>query len=201
MPAGTTFHLIRHASYDLLGQVLAGRSPGHSLNDVGRAEAERLAQALSQRPIAALITSPLERARETAAFIAKRLQLDVRIEPDLDEIDFGAWTGWRFDMLHAAQEWQIFNHLRSAAKIPGGETMLQAQARAVAAIVRLHAQWCGAEVAVVSHGDIVKAVLAYFAGMPIDLMRRLEIAPASRSVLWLGEMDVSIGGINLSASA
>jgi probable phosphoglycerate mutase len=131
--------------------------------------------------------------------IARRLQLDVIIEPDLDEIDFGAWTGWRFDVLHATREWQVFNQLRSAAQIPDGETMLQAQARAVTAIMRLRVRWGASELAVVSHGDVVKAVLAHFIGMPIDLMRRIEIAPASRSVLRLREMDVSVDGINLPA--
>ena len=201
MAFGTTFHLIRHATYDLLGQVLAGRSRGHSLNDTGRAEAERLAETLAGRPIVALVSSPLERALETAELIAKRLQLHVTIEHNLDEIDFGAWTGRRFDELHAAREWQAFNRFRSAAHIPDGETMLQAQARAVDAILRLHARWPGSEVVVVSHGDIVKAVVAYFLGTPIDLMRRIEIAPASRSVLWLGETDVSVGAINMSAGA
>ena len=81
------------------------------------------------------------------------------------------------------------------------EREIPAIARAVDAILRLHARWPGSEVVVVSHGDIVKAVVAYFLGTPIDLMRRIEIAPASRSVLWLGETDVSVGAINMSAGA
>lgn len=197
MSAGTVFHLIRHASYDLLGQVLAGRSPGHALNEIGRQEAVRLADALASRPVVALISSPMQRARETAAPLAARLNLTVAIEPDLDEIDFGDWTSRRFDELHPSPEWQRFNQLRSAAQIPGGETMLAAQARAVAAILRLRKAWPEGEVAIVSHGDIVKALLAYFLGVPLDLFRRIEIAPASRSVLRLDEADVRIEAMNL----
>ncbi|HEX5326286.1 MAG TPA: histidine phosphatase family protein [Acetobacteraceae bacterium] len=201
MAGRTTFHLIRHASYGLLGQVLAGRSSGHSLNTVGLAEAERLADGLARRPIVAVISSPLERAQETAAPIATRLGIEVQIDPDLNEIDFGAWTGRRFDVLHAAPEWQAFNVLRSATPIPGGETMLAAQARAVAAILGWRARWPQHELVVVSHGDVVKALLAYFLGVPIDLFRRLEIAPASRSIVSLGSVDVRVNGVNLPPSA
>jgi probable phosphoglycerate mutase len=201
MSAGTVFHLIRHASYDLLGHVLAGRSPGHSLNETGRTEAVRLADTLATRPVVALISSPVQRARETAVPISARLNLPIAIEPDLDEINFGDWTGRRFDELHPSHEWRVFNQLRSAAQIPGGETMLCAQARAVSAILRLRTAWPEGEIAIVSHGDIVKALLAYFLGVPLDLFRRIEIAPASRSVVRLHAAEVRIEAMNLPAGA
>lgn len=199
MSGATTFHLVRHASYDLLGHVLAGRSPGHSLNPAGRAEAEALAGALAGRPIAAVVSSPLERARETAGPIAARHGLQPAIEPDLNEIDFGEWTGLPFTALHALPAWRAFNALRSAAPIPGGETMPAAQARAVATILRLWTAHRGSELVVVSHGDVVKAVLAHFLAVPLDLMRRIEIAPASRSVLALYDETVRILAVNLPA--
>ena len=99
MSGGTTFHLIRHGDYGLLGRVLAGRTPGHSLSDLGRKQAERVAAALAHRPIAAVVSGPLERARETAAPLAARCGLEVSVDPDLDEIDFGEWTGMAFDAL------------------------------------------------------------------------------------------------------
>ena len=154
-----------------------------------------------RKPVVALVSSPMQRARETAAPIAARLGLAVAIEPDLDEIDFGDWTGRRFDELHPSGEWQRFNRLRSAAQIPGGETMLTAQARAVSAILRLHNAWPEGEIAVVSHGDIVKALLAYFLGVPLDLFRRIEIAPASRSIVRLNAAEVRIEAMNLPAGA
>jgi broad specificity phosphatase PhoE len=197
----TTFHLIRHASYDMLGRVLAGRTPGHALNAIGRGEAARLAEALATRPIAAVISSPLERAQETARCIAERLSLSVETEPALNEIDFGDWTGMTFEALHALPEWQAFNIFRGAARIPGGETMLAAQARAVAALASLRLTWPTQELVLVSHGDVVKGLIAHFLGVPLDLFRRIEIAPASRSVLWLADASAHVDGVNLPPGA
>ncbi len=201
MAEPTTFHLIRHASYDMLDRVLAGRTPGHSLNVAGRAEAERVAGALASRPITAVVASPLERAQETAAVIGRLLGLPVRTEPDLNEIDFGDWTGTPFDTLHGSPAWTAFNTFRSTAAIPGGEAMLAAQARAVAAIGRLRADWSGQEIAVVSHGDVVKVLITHFLGVPLDLLRRIDIAPASRSVILLADAYVRVLGVNLPAGA
>ena len=197
MAGTTTVHLIRHASYDLLGRVLAGRSPGHFLNARGRPEAAALAASLAQLPLAAVVSSPLERTRETAAPIAERLGLSVAIDDDLSEIDYGDWTGSPIAELHASPAWRRFNSFRGTAEIPGGETMLAAQARALRAVLRLRAAWPEHQIAVVSHGDIVKAVLAHFLAMPLELMRRMEISPASRSVLALHDADACVLGVNL----
>jgi broad specificity phosphatase PhoE len=193
----TTVHLIRHASYDLLGRVIAGRQPGHALNAAGRAEAARLAETLKARALVAILSSPIERAQETARIIAAPHRLDVLTEPDLTEIEFGAWTGMSFADLDKQPGWAAFNVFRSTAPIPGGETMLAAQARAVAALTRLTARYPGAEFAVVSHGDIIKAILAHALGTPLDLLRRIEIDPASRSVIALQERDLRVLGVNL----
>jgi broad specificity phosphatase PhoE len=193
----TIFHLIRHASYDRLGRALAGREPGHALNAAGRAEAAQLAATLRGRALAAVVSSPIERAQETARHIAAPHGLEVLVEPGLTEIDFGAWTGMAFQDLRGTPGWIAFNTFRSTAPTPGGETMLAAQTRAVAALVRLAARHPGAELAAVSHGDIVKALLAHALGTPLDLLRRIEIDPASRSVIALEERDVRVLGINL----
>src|SRR5205823_9111452 len=126
---------------------------GHSLNGTGRAQAETLADALAERPILAVVSSPRERARETAEPIAARHGLGIDVDLALDEIDFGDWTGSAFEDLVADPAWQHFNRFRSAAPIPGGETMLQAQARVVAAILRMRSAFPEGEVVVVSHGD------------------------------------------------
>ena len=193
----TTIHLIRHASYDLLGRVLAGRAPGHSLNPAGRAEAAQVATTLRNRPLAAILSSPIERARETARLIAAPHGLDVLTEPALTEIDFGAWTGKTFQELNEAPGWAAFNTFRGTAPTPGGETMLAAQARAVAALARLAACYPGAELAAVSHGDIIKAIIAHALGAPLDLFHRLTIDPASRSVVALAESDARVLAVNL----
>ncbi len=77
--------------------------------------------------------------------------------------------------------------------------MLDAQARVVGALLRLRARWPGAELAVVSHGDIIKVVLAHVLGSPLDLLRRIELAPASRSIIVLGDRDATVSGMNLPA--
>ncbi len=102
-----------------------------------------------------------------------------------------------FDVLHADPAWRHFNVFRSTALIPGGETMLAAQARGLAAILRIRAAYPDREVVLVSHGDVLKSVLAHFLATPLDLMRRIEISPASRSVLVLDAADARVEAINV----
>lgn len=195
--SATTIHLVRHGDYSQLGRVLAGRMPGYSLSKPGREQADKVAAALARRPILAVVSSPLERAQETAAPIAARHGLDVTIDADLNEIDFGAWAGSEFAILHATPEWRAFNVFRSTAEIPGGETMLMAQTRGIAVMRRLCSRFPVGEVVAVSHGDVIKAVLAHFLGVALDLFARIEIAPASRTEIIIYEQDVRIMGVNL----
>lgn len=200
----TTFHLIRHGAHDLLDRTLAGRMAGVGLNAAGRAQAEvvarSLAGALAGSGIGAVISSPRQRAMETAAPIAAALGVTVTPDDGLEEIDFGDWTGRDFPALNADPDWQAFNTLRSLAPTPGGETMLAAQARAVGAVQRLHAAHPDAALALVSHADTIKAILAYAMGVPLDLFGRIEIAPASRSVLVLDRGGPWVRGVNWLAS-
>ena len=197
MTGATTFHLIRHGDYSLLGRVLAGRMTGYSLSETGREQARAIARALAKRPIAAVVASPLERARETAEPIAAMHRLPVQVEPDVHEIDFGDWTGQTFPELHAMPIWRDFNRFRSTVPIPGGETLHAAQARGLAAIARLRSAHRDSEVVIVSHGDLIKVVIAHFLGIPLDLFARVEIAPASRSTVVLYAGDVRVTGVNL----
>jgi len=194
--SGTVFHLVRHASHDLLGKVLVGRGPV-SLSATGLAEAETVAAALAKAGLAAVVSSPRERALQTAGPIAARSGLEVIADPSLDELDLGEWTGARFGSLHDDPRWRAFNLFRGSTPVPGGEDMLAVQARAVALLLRLRAAHPGGAVAVVSHADVIKAVLVHFLGMPLDLMRRLEVAPASRSVVTLYPEDAIVQAVNL----
>jgi broad specificity phosphatase PhoE len=179
----TTFALIRHASHGRLGHTLVGRGAGVRLSADGAREAEELARRLEPGSIGALYSSPLERARETAAVIAARLGLEVAIADELNEIDFGDWTDRRFADLHDLAEWRRFNIFRSASRPPNGEAMTDVQAR----MLRLTERLCGARpdqtVALVSHGDVIKATLAHWLGVPLDLFQRIAVSPASLSIV------------------
>lgn len=194
----TTFLLIRHASTDSIGKAIVGRNPGVHLNPQGMREAETLAEWVAKMHVAAIYSSPLERARETAAPLARRLELPVNECEDLNEMNFGVWSGLSFEELHAMPEWHRFNSLRSVTAAPGGESMLDVQARIVALMKRLAQTHPQQQVALFSHSDVIKAALVHFLGSPLDLFQRLEVSPASVSTLALADAAVKIIGINHS---
>jgi probable phosphomutase (TIGR03848 family) len=179
----TTFALIRHASHALLGHRIVGRLPGVNLGPDGVREAEALAGRLERWRIRALYSSPLERARATAAPIADRLGLEAQIADGLNEIDYGEWTNRTLTELRELPEWRRFNHFRSGSRIPYGESMIEVQERMLRLIERLSSAHPEQTVALVSHGDIIKAVLAFYLGVPLDLFQRIELSPASLSIL------------------
>jgi broad specificity phosphatase PhoE len=183
----TTFLLIRHAEHDLLGHTLAGRQPTVHLNPAGKIQADRLPQRLATYKIDTLYSGPLERARETAWPLASSAGLELQIANEFDEIDFGEWTGKSFDALSIDRRWHQWNAWRSAIHPPSGECMLRVQARLVGKLHELHEQIPNGCVAVVSHGDVIKALVAHYAGIPLDLFHRIEISPASVSVLTLND--------------
>ena len=179
----TTFALIRHASHALLGHTIVGRLPGVQLSARGLREAEALASRLEGWPIQALYSSPLERARATATAIADRLRLEVQAADELNEIDYGAWTNRTLADLREVPEWRRFNLFRSGSRIPGGESMVEVQDRMLQLIERLRCVHPEQTVALVGHGDVIKAALAYYLGVPLDLFGRIELSPASLSVI------------------
>jgi probable phosphoglycerate mutase len=177
----TTFLLLRHGLNDWVGNRLAGWTPGVHLNGRGRAQAERKAERRSSAGISAIYTSPLERAVETAEPLARRLGLEARIEEALGEIRPGEWTGGGFAELEADERWRRFNSFRGGTRAPGGELMVEAQARMADALLRLRDRHPDGAVACVSHAYPLRAVLGYFLGAPVDLFARIEIGPASIS--------------------
>jgi probable phosphoglycerate mutase len=179
----TTFALIRHADHALVGHTIVGRVPDVRLSPEGVREAAALAERLGAGSIAALYSSPLERARATAAPLAARLGLEVQIAAELNEIDFGAWTNRTLADLHDLEEWRRFNIFRSGSRIPGGETMIEVQDRVLRLVERLCPAHPDETVALISHGDVIKATLAHYLGAPLDLFQRIKISPASISVV------------------
>jgi probable phosphoglycerate mutase len=181
---------------DPVGRSIAGRAPGVHLSAEGVAQVETLCRALVPIVIAAVYTSPLERARETAAALARGRSVVVRDEPGLIEVDFGEWTGHALAELDAQPLWRAFNERREATRIPGGETMGEVTARAwesLHAMQRAHPEEL---IVAVSHGDVIRALLASCLGLPVDNMLRFEVAPASVSTIEVGEQHSRVLSIN-----
>jgi probable phosphoglycerate mutase len=179
----TTFLLIRHGLTDAVDHHLAGRAAGMHLNEAGRQQAVRLATVMQSVALTAVVSSPLDRARETAGPIAALHGLDVEIVEALTEHDPGAWTGIPLGQLAADDAFRRFNHLRSLTRPPRGELMLQVQTRAIGALLDLHERFPAGVVGVVSHGDVIRAALLLVLGMPIDFVHRLHIEPARVSIV------------------
>jgi probable phosphoglycerate mutase len=179
----TTFLLIRHAANETIGELIVGQAAGVHLNEEGIAQAASLAERLARVQLAALYSSPMERALETASPLAIRHELEIQKSNALVEINFGEWTGRTLRALEGEKQWQQFNSFRSGTRIPGGELMVEVQTRVVVELERIRERYRDDTVAVVSHGDPLKAAIAYYAGVPLDLFLRLEISPASVSVI------------------
>ncbi len=152
------------------------------LNEHGRGQAEFLAARLASWPIAAIYSSPLERAVETAQPLAARLHLPNVIEEGVGESRYGEWTGQALKELAKTPEWTQVQFVPSLARFPGGEGLAEMQARAVATTERLRAAHPKQIIAVVSHADVIKAIAAAYAGLPFDLFQRLVVDTAS--VTW-----------------
>jgi broad specificity phosphatase PhoE len=194
----TTFFLLRHAAHDNVGGYLAGRMPGVHLGEAGLAQAGRLGERMRHETIAAIHASPRERAQETAAAVASACDVQAIVtEPDLDEVDFGAaWSGKSFDALAGDESWRRWNQVRSFARTPGGESMLDVQSRAMRVIERLMAGSAGAALALVAHGDVIKSIVSYVLGLPVDAWARIEISPASVSTFVAGDWGAKLLTLN-----
>ena len=168
--------------------------PGVGLSAQGLAEATALAEVLAGLPIRAVLTSPMQRAQETATPIATRFGQAAIVDEGLNELDYGAWTGAAFADL-TGPAWEAWNTNRAMAAPPGGETMLAAQARAVGVMTRAAAG--GGTVVLVSHQDVLKAMLAHVLGLSLDLLHRFDLAPASRSIVCMGPGWARVEATNL----
>ena len=194
----TEFLLIRHAVNDFVktGR-LAGWTPNVHLNDEGRAQAAALGVRLAQMPLDAAYSSPLERCVETAqAVLAHHPNLNLVLSEALGEVRYGAWQGAELSKLAKRKLWRVVQINPSRARFPEGESLRAAQMRAVDAIeqfARQHPRQC---VAIFSHSDLIKMILAHYLGMHLDLYQRIEVSPASISILRLSFARPSVLQIN-----
>lgn len=183
----TTLFLIRHAANDYVKDgKLAGRLPAIHLNEEGHTQAEQMAARMGQVKLDAIYSSPLERAVETAEYLARSRGMEIQRRGGLNEIDIGAWQDQKIDDLNKTDEWRMFQIYPSGARPPGGESGRQMQMRVMSEVEAICAEHPEGNVAIVGHADTLKAIVAHYAGIHLDLFQRLIVSPASVSVIWLG---------------
>lgn len=180
MAKPTLVLLVRHGTTPTTGKILPGRARGLHLAESGKEQARRVAERVAELgTIAAIYSSPLERARETASPIARALGKPVRIERGLLECDFGDWTGQSLRRLMKKPEWATVQRAPSMFRFPHGESFVEMQTRMVDAIDRIRRRHAGKTVVCVSHADPIKALVAHATGTPLDLFQRLVISTCS----------------------
>jgi len=184
----TTLLLVRHGRTTAnTAGVLAGWTPGVGLDEIGREQVAALAARLAEVPMAAVVTSPLQRCQETAtAIVAGRSNLPVHVDDAVGEVRYGDWTGQSLKTLTKDPMWKVVQGHPSAAVFPGdgGEGLAAMQARAVAAVRRWnHDLGNDAVYVVVSHGDVIKSILTDAVGAHLDQFQRIMVDPASVSIV------------------
>ena len=195
----TTFFLIRHGLNDWVDHRLAGWLPEVRLNSSGRAQVERLADRLRRTHFDAVVSSPLERALETAAPLAALAGVQVQISEAIGEIRIGEWTGRSLADMQSDEGWRRFNVFRGGTRAPGGELMLETQVRIINEVLHLRTRYPEGTVAVVTHGDPLRAAIGYFLGAPLDMFLRLEISPASISIVRIDDWGACVSCVNDTA--
>ncbi len=197
----TEFLLIRHGANDYTRtHRLAGWTPGVHLNAHGQAQAAAIGQRLAATRIDALYASPLDRTVETAqAILAHHPALSLNLLEAIGEVKCGDWQGQELGKLARRKVWRTVQMAPSRFQFPGGETFRSAQQRAVDALELLRERHARQTVAVVSHSDIIKLVVAHYIGLPLDLFQRIEISTASLTVLACNAQFTVIKQINETA--
>lgn len=179
-PAPTLVLFVRHGQTPTTGATLPGRAPGLHLAEVGTAQAQVAGTRIGAlKRVAAVYASPMERARETAAPIAKARRLRVRTERGLNECDFGDWTGAQLKELRKRPEWKSVQQYPSGFRFPGGESFPEMSTRMAATVESLCARHRGETIVAVSHADPIKAAVAAAMGTHLDLFQRIVISPCS----------------------
>lgn len=196
----TTVLLVRHGRTDANATgVLAGRSPGVGLDATGRRQARSLGTRLRDLPLDALVHSPLERCAQTAdAILAARPGAPIRrhVDDRLTECDYGAWTGRTLTDLAKERLWGQVQRTPSQVVFPEGEAMSAMAERALASVRFWVAEFPEGMVALVSHGDVIKAILSDALAQPLDQFQRIAVGPASVSTVGYGPDRTMVLGMN-----
>lgn len=182
----STVLLVRHATTAATGKKLGGRTEA-PLDESGRAQARETAERLRGLRLAAVYSSPLVRTMETARAVAASHGLGVRPADGLIEVEYGTWTDRPLAQVARTKLWPVIQQRPSQVTFPDGESIRGMQARAVEAVEEIVARHRKGTVVAVSHADVIKALVSFYLGQPLDLFQRIHIAPASVTALRLGE--------------
>lgn len=175
--------LVRHAPTPETGSKLTGRLPGVALGEQGRSVAAATAQRLVDAKVWAVYTSPIERTAETASIIGDVVGKKPQINAGLLEVDYGAWSGRSLAQLRRTKLWKQVQGNPARVRFPGGESLADAQRRAVDACEDISRAVGKRTAVLVSHADIIKAIVSSYLGQPLDLFQRIGINPGSVSVV------------------
>ncbi len=192
----TTIYLVRHAVTPHTGHKLTGWMEGVHLTEEGRAQAERTADLLAEVPFKAVYASPIDRTIETARIVANRHGLDVKVNHDIGEVRYGKWTNRSLKTLARTKLWSTIQRWPSAVRFPDGETLREVQTRAVDGIEKLRTERPRDTLCCVSHGDVIKLIVAHYLGLHIDLFQRIFIGPGSVSVIHVSDYGPQVMSLN-----
>lgn len=197
----TILLLIRHASNDYLKEGrLAGRTPGVHINAQGQREADDLARRLAHLQIEAIYSSPLERALDTANAVALCHSLSVQIREGLLDTDAGEWTGRKLSELSGTEIWKSLQTKPVGVRLPGGESIDEVQKRMVGVLEEVHRKHPDGVVAVVSHADPLKSLIAHYLNWDLNNFQRIGISLASVSILALNDEGAVLHHLNYTGS-
>lgn len=193
--------LVRHATCAQMDKVLLGRLIDEPLDLRGEGQARALARRLRAFPELAIHSSPRRRARHTAGIIAAQREIAVTVAPLMDEVDFGNWSGRTFVALAEDQQWRRWNQYRAVTRTPAGDCIRDVQERAITYFRKLHQTEHARTVAIVTHAEVIRSVVLLAMQAPAEDYCRVEISPASLTVLSVQGAQLRLDRLNERAAA
>ena len=193
--------LVRHATCPQIDSVLLGRSVDRPLDERGEGQARFVAQRLLAVPNLVVESSPRRRARHTAGIIAAQRDTVVRIVPQMDEVDFGSWSGQSFEALAADPQWRRWNQYRAVSRTPAGESIRDVQERVLTHFRKLAQTFDEETIAIVTHAEVIRSAVLLALQAPIDDYYRYQIGPASLTRLTVEGSQLRLDSVNEQAAA
>ena len=184
-----------------MDSVLLGRTIDPPLDERGEGQARILARHLLAYPDLVVETSPRRRARHTAGIIASERDTAVRIAPQMDEVDFGSWSGQPFEALAADPSWRRWNKYRAVSRTPAGDSIPDVQARALAHFRRLEQMFHRQTIAIVTHAEVIRSIVLLALQARIDDYAHYEILPASMTRLTVEGSQLRLESVNERTAA